>query len=133
MTFSNLDQCVISRNSISYAVTLHKCLVSPKTSRQPRCPHTCPRHYRFTRLSAHLSMTFTCINITCAPYISRANLLFSSHLHTPSRRCAVHHAIPSPTSQTTSRRYINLRIITFDLFLNYLNMSTTNIDRNIEE
>ena len=38
-----------------------------------------------------------------------------------------------PTSQTTSRRYINLSIITFDLFLNYLNMSTTNIDRDIGE
>ena len=35
-----------------------------KTSRQPRCIHSCPRHYPFASYSPHLSMTFTCINIT---------------------------------------------------------------------
>ena len=74
-------------------------------------------------------MTLSCTNITRAPYISRANLLSFSPIKTLQY---ITQYLP-PTSQTTYRRYINLSIITFDLFLNYLNMSTTNIDRDIVE
>jgi len=78
-------------------------------------------------------MTFSWTNITRAPYISLAKLLFPSRLHTPCRHCAVRHAIPPPTSQTSSCRCINLNIITFDLSLNYLNIATTNKDVDVEE
>ena len=40
VTFSNLDQCIISRNSISYAVTLHKCKCNPKL----HVGHVVPTH-----------------------------------------------------------------------------------------
>jgi len=66
------------------------------------------------------------IHITC----KLAVLLPFTH---PIRHCTERQVIPPPTSQTTSRRSINLNIITFDLFLNYLDMATTNIDRGIEE
>jgi len=68
----------------------------------------------------------------CAIHITRKVAVSIPFTH-PVLTCTVPHAIPPPTSQTTSRRYINLNIITFDLFLNYLNMSTTNMDVGIEE
>ena len=75
VTFSNLDQCIISRNSISNAVSPRKLSCHPKPHVihvVPTHAHTCPRHFRFAYFSPHLSMTFSCINITRAPYISLA-------------------------------------------------------------